>query len=351
MAEKLEKIILSGTHEEIGFQHGELLAEHIHRNIAFYKPLILNNFRDEAQALAATQRFKQRIADFNPDFVTEIDHIALGAKVDEPLWVYALNARTELALTKNVDECTAVVLPQHKLIGQTWDWSHHLDEGFVVMDIHFPSGHQILQLTEAGIIGKIGMNNRGLGQTLNILWMVDKVLDGVPVHVLLRAILETHSLEEAKEVINRSGRGKASNILIARGGQAFDVEFAGGHVFIHDIETEFYAHTNHYLHSPEPIILDQSDPSNSITRYQTAMDGLGEINEFSTEAVVKILSDQSNGDYPILRKLRLDPLDTMGYCGTLVTIVMDLENQCMQVRKGNPSSPSFSMDGFVEFGF
>jgi len=39
----------------------------------------------------------------------------------------------------------------------------------------------------------------------------------------------------------------------------------------------------------------------------------------------------------------------MGYCGTLATIVMDLEKRIMKVRKGNPSSPSFSGDSFTQF--
>jgi isopenicillin-N N-acyltransferase-like protein len=351
MSSRLDKITLSGTPEEIGFQHGEILAEQIHQNIGFYRPLILQNFADEAQALKITQRFKERIQALNPDYVTEIDHIAMGAQVDEPLWVYALNARTELTLTKTTNECTAVVFPQEQLIGQTWDWSHHLEEGFVVMEIQFPSGHKILQLTEAGIIGKIGMNNRGLGQTLNILWMVDKVLSGVPVHVLLRAILETSSLEGAQQVIERSDRGKASNIIVAQRGQAFDVEFAGEDIFTHDILTDYYVHTNHYLHSPQPIVLDQSDPMNSHTRYGAAVDRLKESTSYTMDALIKALSDQSHETYPILRKYKVDSIEAMGYCGTLATVVMDLKNLTMKVRNGNPSSPGFSADEFDMFGF
>jgi isopenicillin-N N-acyltransferase-like protein len=54
------------------------------------------------------------------------------------------------------------------MIGQTWDWAQRLEGHFVVMEIQFPSGHKLTQLTEAGIIGKIGFNNCGLGVTLNI---------------------------------------------------------------------------------------------------------------------------------------------------------------------------------------
>jgi isopenicillin-N N-acyltransferase-like protein len=351
MASTIEKITLSGRPEEIGFQHGEMLAEQIHKNIAFYRPLILTNFTDEAQVLRTAQAFKEIIQVFNPDYAKEIDHIALGAQVEEPLWVYALNARTELALTQTANECTAVVFPQVELIGQTWDWSHYLEGNFIVMEIQFPSGHKILQLTEAGIIGKIGMNSRGLGQTLNIFWMVDKVLTGVPVHVLLRAILETSTLEEAKKTIGRSAKGRASNIIVAQGGNAFDIEFAGEESFIHDVGVDFYVHTNHYLHSPKPIILDQTDPTSSQTRYRTAMERLKESTNFTMGTLTKGLSDRSCEEYPILRTFEPDSPEEMGTCGTLATVVMDLENLRMKVRVGNPSSVSFAEDEFVTFGF
>lgn len=114
MGEFLTRIALSGSPEEIGFQHGIKLSEQIHRNIEFYKPIFLSNFSTEGRVLQETGRIKERIRAFNPDYIREIDHIALGAGVSEPLWVYALNARTELALTHQYDECTAVVFPQQK---------------------------------------------------------------------------------------------------------------------------------------------------------------------------------------------------------------------------------------------
>ena len=227
MTGRFQRITLSGSPEEIGLQHGRLLSEQIHRNIEFYKPIFLANLGDEAQVFQSSERIKEHIKAFNPDYVTEIDHLALGADVSEPLWLYALNARTELALTKQSDECTAMVFPQHKIIGQTWDWAQPLEDNSVVMEIQFPSGHKILQLTEAGIIGKIGLNNRGLGLTLNILWLRDRELSGVPIHIVLRAVLESQTLDDARQAINRSGGGNASNIIAAQAGRAFDVEFAG----------------------------------------------------------------------------------------------------------------------------
>jgi isopenicillin-N N-acyltransferase-like protein len=346
---KFEKINLSGSPEEIGFQHGKLLSKQIHHNIEFYKPIFLSNFESEAQVLRAAERFKDQITVFNPNYITEIDHIALGAKVQEPLWLYALNSRTELALTKPHGECTAMVIPRHSILGQTWDWAQALEGNSVIMEIRFPSGHTILQLTEAGMIGKIGLNNYGLGVTLNILWVTDQVLDGVPIHILLRAILEARTLEQAVIAINRSRGGKASNIILAQAGRAFDVEFAGRETYHFDVQDKVYAHTNHYLHAPNSPILDEAEQANSLTRYKTAVERLNVVGDFSIQEMISILTDQSHGQNSILAEYKPDTQIEMGNCGTLATIVMDLEKRTMKIRKGNPSSPSFSIDNFAEF--
>jgi isopenicillin-N N-acyltransferase-like protein len=350
MTGHFRRITLSGSPEEIGFQHGKLLSEQIHRNIEFYKPIFLANLGDETQVLQLTEHIKEYINAFNPNYITEIDHIALGAEVSEPLWIYALNARTELALTKHYGECTAIVYPQHNIIGQTWDWAQSLEENSVIMEIQFPSGLQILQLTEAGIIGKIGLNNRGLGLTLNILWILDRVLLGVPIHILLRAVLESKTLEDARNTIYCSGNGKASNIIVAQAGQAFDIEFDGVDTIYHVIQQdEVYTHTNHYIHSAKSNQLDESEYAGSITRYKKAVEKLSKVEDFSTHEMISILSDQSNGENPILAAYKPDTQIEMGYCGTIATLVMDLAKRTMKIRKGNPSLPSFSVDSFTEF--
>jgi len=349
MSDPLQKITLSGSPEEIGFQHGKSLAAQIHRNIEFYKPVFLNNLGDEARILKAAERLKEQIKGYNPDYITEIDHIALGAEVSEPLWLYALNSRTELTLTKRSKECTAIVFPRHNKIGQTWDWAQALENNFVIMEIQFPSGHKILQLTESGIIGKIGLNSCGLGQTLNILWSTDSVLFGVPIHIVLREVLESQTLEDAKKAIERSGGGKASNIIVAQAGRAFDIEFAGSDTFFHDIPEKVYAHTNHYLHSPKPIQIDETDTANSRARYKTSVAKLGEVKDFSIPEMITILSDRSERADSILAKNKPDTLGELGYIGTLATVAMDLGKRTMKVRKGYPSSPSFAIENFTEF--
>ena len=349
MAGSFEKITLGGTPEDIGFEHGRLLREQIHKNIDFYKPIFLKNLGDTAHVFNAARTIKEKIAQFNPNYIREIDQIALGAEVNEPRWLYAMNSRTELALTNKSHECTAVVIPEQSIIGQTWDWAQDIEDTSVLMEIELQSGRKILQLTEAGIIGKIGLNSRGLGQTLNILWVVDQVLLGVPIHIVLRVLLESGTLEEALEAITRSGHGKASNIIIAGTGRAFDIEFDGGEPHCHEIRERVYAHTNHYLHMEKPGQWDDPERANSITRYQTALSKLRHFERHTSESMAAILSDQSQRENSILCPYQVDIQIDMGYCGTVATLVMDLEKGVLMVRKGNPRSPSFNEDAFIHY--
>ncbi len=349
MPEQVTKITLSGSPEEIGFNHGRFLKEQIRRNVEFYKALFLSNFGQESGVLKSALRFKEVIEDFNPDYSVEIEHIALGAGISEPLWLYALNARTELALAGHAQECTAVVFRQANLLGQTWDWARSLLDNFVIMQIDLPSGVRILQLTEAGIIGKIGFNNRGLGVTLNILWLPGSRPVGVPVHILLRAVLESQTLDVAKEAIRRSGFGKASNLIVAQGGLAFDVEFSGTGFNSHEIEETAYVHTNHLIHSRAGVQVESTSLASSIARYTAVESAFEKTRDFSRQKMAEILSECPDGEGSVLVCYKPDTQSGLGYVGTLATIMMDLSGKSMLVRKGNPSLDSFSSGDFKEY--
>jgi isopenicillin-N N-acyltransferase-like protein len=345
----IKTISLSGTPQEIGFQHGQLLADQVHHNIEFYKSLFLTTFGDESQILNAAEAFKESIRGYNPDYILEIDQIASGAGVSEPLWLYAINARTELSMLKAVHECTAIVCPKKDILAQTWDWAQKLEGNFFLMEISFPDGHKILQLAEAGIIGKIGLNNQGLGVTLNYLFDEHVEFSTVPIHIILRRVLESRTLEEAKNTARKSGIGKASNLIIAGHGQAVDIEFAGDLMEIYEIEGEVYVHTNHFLHAKPPNIVNEESFQNSVTRYTTAVKRLKNSSPFDAQKAIEILSDQTSGKSAILARYKPDPQEMLGDYGTLATIVMDLGKRSMLVRMGNPSNQAFAIDAFVEY--
>jgi isopenicillin-N N-acyltransferase-like protein len=206
-----------------------------------------------------------------------------------------------------------------------------------------------LQLTEAGIIGKIGLNSQGLGITLNFLF--DEYIDcsTVPIHIVMRQILECQSLDAAYAAAEASSIGKASNLIIAQLNKAADVEFAGDRFRIQKINQDVYTHTNHFLHAKPPTLLNAESYQNSSTRQATVKKMVGNNNNITKDKMIEILSDQSNGKNAILANYKPDPLEILGDYGTLATIIMDLQEQSILVRLGNPGNKDFDIYNFEEF--
>ncbi len=334
--DKFKTITLQGTALERGLAHGHALRDEIRRVIDYYRSIF---GLPEHQILDRARYFSGRIAAFEPDYMDEINGIAQGAQVD-PLWVVALNARTEI-LSMNPassNECTAICFPEAALLGQNWDWGHALEDLSVIVKIK-RADQCIRMITEPGIIGKIGMNSSGVGVCLNILRLPGEQT-GLPIHIVLRAILDCRSLGEVKGLIASHGSGKASNILVCNDqGEAFDIEFAGRERFMFTENDGFLVHTNHYLGKPANAY-DELSLSSSHARLDIAHQRLGESGAQSVDRLQAIFSDRSNPDLPIYRGYVADPV--VKRIGTICTIIMDLKAQHLHIRKGNRTDATFS---------
>jgi isopenicillin-N N-acyltransferase like protein len=331
---KFREIDVSGDAHARGLMHGEQMSGEIADALTFYKDI----FKQPATVVLEQARHFQRvIADFNAEYATEINGIAEGAGQD-PLWIVALNARTEiLGLLKQdgsntpINECTSMCFKGPPILGQTWDWGLPLESLCAIMRIERPDGHVIRMLTEPGILGKIGMNSAGLGVCLNILTL-GQPLTGVPVHVLLRGILDCASASEATAMIHGAALGTSSNVMVAdKSGHCFDLEFAGAETLSPDYGDGNLVHTNHYLGE---AINAADDPLffNSHARMRRASERVVQAPEHTATIMCDILSDRSHNTFPIYRPYVPD--DSVQDVGTVATIVMDLGVGEMHVRKG-----------------
>jgi isopenicillin-N N-acyltransferase-like protein len=331
------KVKLEGTHEEIGFQHGVTLKSRIQQNIEYYGT-IFN--QPEGEIFKKAEHFKRVISEFNPDYPLEIEALAKGAEV-HPGWIYALNSRSEI-LSIDANECTAIYGRSNKVLGQNWDWAKDLEGVSVVMEIIHAENNAILMLTEPGIIGKIGLNSNGVGVCLNFL-RIDKRFDGIPIHILLRAILDSEDIHGAEVQVRKSGYGKAGNVLVGDGlGNAFDVEFAGDESFDLAPQGEVFIHTNHYL--KKPLNPRTETFMSSYSRIDCAKQNLQDVDNLSVDKVKEVLSDRSNQAFPIFRPYIPDA--DIKDCGTVATIIMDLAGKQMHLRKGNSLDHPFETVGF-----
>src|SRR5512134_918470 len=229
---------VSGGAFERGRMHGELGRDRVERSLANYARLFeyYGMPWDEAQRRGAP--YRDVVGGFDAGLLEEMEGIARGA--GRPFSeILALNARTEVLpptfLTgADAGECTAIaVTPAGSatggtLLAQNWDWVGAQREALIVLRIPESDAPACLTLTEAGMLAKIGLNAGGVGVCLNILRSVfDGTQAGVPVHVLLRALLKRKSVRDAIEFCSTLAFGGSSNILMAdRGGEVASLEFS-----------------------------------------------------------------------------------------------------------------------------
>jgi hypothetical protein len=206
-------------------------------------------------------------------------------------------------------------------------------------------------MTEPGIIGKIGMNSSGLGTALNLL-SSDRKTDGVPIHIMLRAFLDCHTLQEVDEKVKRFGLGKASAITV--GDSKGDVR----HLEFYPLQPQCVPvdpvlgvvyRTNHYLSPSLHHLNSSSNPifANSFYRYQRAGELITQLQRTKTTSpldaqdMLKVLTDQREqntgciwSSYKFNKRYDFN-------IGTVCTVVMDLNQKKMTFLKG-PSSVSWS---------
>jgi isopenicillin-N N-acyltransferase-like protein len=202
-----------------------------------------------------------RIASWSPALLEEIDGIAHGSGLDVEL-IGALNARTEL-LAASAGECSTIAClgtataSGSPLGVQTWDWHEELREGWLVWTIEHADGRRVETLTEAGIVGKIGVNASGVGVFLNILGHRDDHSPvGVPVHALCRRVLDEADGAVAALSMAAGATMSASSAFTivaddADGGVACTVELSpAGPGFVMPDARGVLIHTNHFLADP-----------------------------------------------------------------------------------------------------
>lgn len=327
MPKKLPCISLDGTPKEIGLKHGKILKGKIEKTIQFYQRVFK---RPEKEILFEAAHFRESIRVFSKDYSDEIEAIATGSGID-PLWIFALNARTE-TLNTFQNECTAIYFPSSGILAQNWDWAKDMEDLLVIMKITAPDGHKILQITEPGIIGKIGLNSAHMGVTLNFLY-TDQRLDGLPVHIILRALLDAKSMEDGlKKIIGHIG-GKSSNIIFAHGdGKYVNLEFSKDALHITIGGNEKFLHTNHFI-AAQRVSQNNNKFAGSYSRYDRAKVMLSEVGDSISDAKI-VLLDKSNEGLAICSKFAQN--DEIGTLGTICSVVMDLRQMKMHITRGNP---------------
>ncbi|OAX79469.1 hypothetical protein ACJ72_06213 [Emergomyces africanus] len=216
-------ISCEGNSYEIGLQHGEHAREQVAGSIEFYEGLFKRRCSmDWPQVCEAAVKFVPFLETSFPGYMQEMRGIAQGAGVPVES-ILALNVRTEIAYGMFSDGCTALSWKSRddSFLAQNWDWEREQSPNLLTLHIRqttaspTPQVPTIHMITEAGIIGKIGLNSHGVGVSLNAIKAAGVDFGKLPTHLALRAVLDSVSRAEAVAKLERYGVAGACHILVA----------------------------------------------------------------------------------------------------------------------------------------
>ena len=267
MDRRIPLIISEGDSFTRGLHLGRSETERVTHTIKAYMEIFAQTSRLNRNAvLTHAERFIPSIASYAPHLLEEMRGIAKGAGRDLRE-IIAINARTELmyGVTQR-PECTSIGISTaassdgNIRVAQNWDWRPSLAGSLILWALRRDDGPDLLTLTEAGMVGKIGINSSGLAMCINLLMSdTDHGGPAVPMHIILRHILEkAHSVEEALLIIGTTERCTSCfHMLADRSGALAGVEAtpAGQHVL--RTTSGVLTHTNHCV-SPDLFIHDSN---------------------------------------------------------------------------------------------
>jgi isopenicillin-N N-acyltransferase like protein len=332
-----------------GLKFGRAQARAVANTAAVYRRIF-----DEDRGLGPSdisecgREVQARIGAFRPAVADEIEAVAAGAG-QPPELLFAINARTELLAGGQVagtGECSTVAVldPERGsgVLAQNWDFHPDLAASRVVWTVEHPDGRSHTTFTEAGIVAKVGTNSDGLALAMNFLATErDGGLDGVPVHVLCRALLEeARTLSQARDLISATPRSASVCLTVAGpdgnagvAASAFELWPGGTLELAAGDERPWLAHTNHFLAAVGARDTLAAGPSGPSTRgrMQRLVGALERDGSPATERIVELLTSRGGPGLPPIFCADDPRLPWLVRCATLATLVFEVPSGRMSL--------------------
>lgn len=343
-----------------GHGFGRAHAAAVANTVAFYERVFREDrFLAGAALDARGEEAEARIRAHRPDLALEIEGIAAGAG-QSPRSLFAINARTELlaggALAgATAGECSTVAViddaGETVLLAQNWDFHPALRASQIVWTIHHHDGRVTRTLTEAGIVGKVGVNADGVGVAINFLATdQDGGLGGVPVHALCRTVLdEAPTVEVAAGLVRDTAVSASVCITVAGPSAAGGVtalaleRWPGGlELVATEAGRRWLAHTNHFLRAiPARDVLAASRNAASTKDRLTQLTRALESNPAAgTDQVTALLSSRGEPGLEPVFRIEDTAEPWLERCATLATLAVESPSARMWVRDATaPDGP------------
>ncbi|WP_245832953.1 C45 family autoproteolytic acyltransferase/hydolase [Oceanobacillus timonensis] len=333
---------LSGTSYQIGYKHGSTLKEKVHNSLATYEKM----FRETVgyswkEACEKALLHLTAIEEYNLNYMKEMEGVAAGANVKFED-ILTLNTRSEIALADSPDGCTSFALTSPKThrtwLAQNWDWKGEQTDSLISLEIQQANLPTLQFVTEAGIIGKIGCNSEGIGVCLNAL-VTNTWEPKVPLHLGLRAILESDSIEKAISKVDNNQIASPANFLIAsHTGQSVNMEVSPIHTEQIHAKNGALIHTNHICAEEMKQKVREEVSADSYDRLLTIDKLTRNLTKenIKAEDLFLLLSDHENYPASICRHAFDENTSKFSGMETVFSIVMDLTAKKLSWMKGKP---------------
>lgn len=208
-------------------------------------------------------------------------------------------------------------------------------QNIVLVTIHQEGLPTIKMVTEAGLIGKIGLNSNGVGVCFNAIRAKGLDATRLPVHLGLRVILESPSAYEAVETLEKLGMASSAHLLIADASGAIGLEFTSTTFARLQMDPHHRVYHSNHLLVEHPFVDEPQWLPDSKFRVDRIKDLTAQLDAKSTQPswaeFSKLFEDEVNHPTAICRSE-----GAPGSTETLFNIVMDLEETRAVVRLGRP---------------
>lgn len=335
-------IEVSGTPREMGRQIGEAAREQVRAFVEMAMTLVRKSGNVERDvAVRVARQSGQCAREYAPEMMEELEGIAEGAGValDDVLLLQVrnqlpgppVNACTSFAI-RSSSECSHA-----RYAAQNWDNDADLEPVTIVLTRRPHGKPALINITQAGLIAYIGLNDAGIGVCLNTLPSPSRAV-GVPHYFTVRGIFESTNLEQAVHAVERARRAIGANILLATPQGPADLEVTIDEVRVLRAE-HWLSHTNHCL-DPQLVHYNEQFPEliQSGPR-KRRIDSLLASSPRELADLKAALADHD--DYPrsICRHPNDDPQH--GDWTTVFSVVLDVDQGVLYASRGNPCEQPF----------
>ncbi|RBP62502.1 isopenicillin-N N-acyltransferase-like protein [Brevibacterium sanguinis] len=354
--------VRAADHRERGHLRGSRLRDGVARTLAGYQRYFGHLQIAEADVRDAAAASLEALRAWDLDALEEIEAIAAGADITV-IDLMTIIARTEIMTLAPIapTECSTVSFsrPGSSLAAQNWDWVADFSTLWHIHDVggvgdgesggpsrpdrgsspSADSGRQLRHIgfAEYGMLGKVGLNEAGVGVLLNILKHEGDAPGGVPIHMVLERVLSrATTLAEALAIVHSAPTTSSSVITVVTADEAVQVEIANAQKRERRGEG-FLLHTNHFLHPDlQTGALELRPGSTSRARCDHLETRIAAARPPETTADLLDILTTGPGEPPVC--CAPEPGAVYGErSATLVTVQLDPANRTIELAPGSPA--------------